>query len=76
MREAHFSEGVNRRSLAAIETALFVVTLADDAYDVMDWSARGKRLLAGNREVRHGEVDEAVRLWRSLHPRLRITLAR
>jgi hypothetical protein len=73
VREAHFSEGVNRRSLAAIETALFVVTLADDAYDVLDWSARGKRLLAGNREVRRrragaGAVAAKCAVTQSSHP--------
>ena len=48
-RESVFGEGPNARSLAAIESALFVLTLSPVSFPQTDdreqWSARGKRLL-------------------------------
>ena len=47
-RAAHFLDGTtNRRSLAAIESALFFVALSDERFDMLDWTARGKSLLVG-----------------------------
>ncbi len=48
VREQHFREGVNGRSLSVIESALFWVALDDRSYEMLDWSARGKALIAGN----------------------------
>jgi len=49
VRECFFTEGTNRRSLAAIEEALFYVSLTDDTFAQEDWTARGARLLCGDR---------------------------
>lgn len=59
-RENYFSEGVNRRSLHAIESALLFVTLADDGYDDVDWTHRGKRLLAGLRSSTDIWFDKSI----------------
>jgi carnitine O-palmitoyltransferase 1, liver isoform len=45
-REKYFSEGVNKRSLNVIESAVFVVTLQDNT--VQDWSSMGRDLIHGN----------------------------
>ena len=60
VREAHFSEGVNRRSLHAIESAILYLVLAEDEYDVLDWGGRGKRLLAGARNAPDVWYDKSI----------------
>jgi len=45
-RERYFSEGLNKRSLEAIEKAVFVVVMQDD--EPTDWSLMGKDLIHGS----------------------------
>lgn len=45
-REKFFSEGINKRSLHAIESAVFVVVLQDDL--PADWTAMGKDMIHGS----------------------------
>lgn len=45
-RERFFSEGINKRSLDAIEKAVFVVVLQDD--EPNDWTLMGKDLIHGS----------------------------
>ncbi|RLN90261.1 hypothetical protein BBJ28_00016867 [Nothophytophthora sp. Chile5] len=45
-RERFFSEGINKRSLEVIESAVFVVVLQDDA--AKDWTSMGKNLIHGS----------------------------
>ncbi|TMW61605.1 hypothetical protein Poli38472_012796 [Pythium oligandrum] len=46
IREKYFSEGTNKRSLEVVESAVFVVTLQDDAPP--DCTAMGRDLIHGN----------------------------
>lgn len=62
VRETHFAEGVNRRSLAVVEQALMYVVLEDSSYDLLDWTTRGKELLAGNRERPAIWFDKSINL--------------
>ncbi|KAL0583000.1 hypothetical protein ABG067_007060 [Albugo candida] len=45
-REKYFSEGINKKSLEAIESSVFVVVLED--LTMNDWTSMGKDLLHGN----------------------------
>ena len=47
-REAHFSDGQNRRSLALVESALLWLSLEAGAPPLLDWSARGRALIHGD----------------------------
>lgn len=48
IRETYFAEGVNRRSLNTIESALLVLHLDVDSEDTHTWTGRGKALLHGS----------------------------
>jgi len=50
VREAHFSEGANRRTLAMVESALLYVVLSDAAFEMLDWTSR---VSPGARRGRH-----------------------
>jgi hypothetical protein len=60
VREAFFSEGTNRRTLLMVESALIYVVLSDATFDMLDWSARGKYMLASNRECPDIWFDKSV----------------
>lgn len=49
-RERYFGEGQNRRSLHAIESALFVVNLSDKEFEFLNWTDRGRDLLCGGED--------------------------
>lgn len=62
VREAHFSDGLNRRSLNAIERAIVYVSLEDVQFDDADWSGRARALLHGNRARPNIWADKSLSL--------------
>jgi carnitine O-palmitoyltransferase 1 len=62
VRETHFSEGANRRSLDAIERSLFWLALDDTETELLDWTGRGRALLVGNRATPNIFFDKSVSL--------------
>jgi hypothetical protein len=46
IREAYFSEGLNRRTLHAIESALLYIVISPDKFDQLDWTGRGRKQTA------------------------------
>jgi hypothetical protein len=62
VRETHFSEGANRRSLNLIEKGLFHVVLSDECPQQLDWTARARAVMCGDR-VRPGIMfDKSITL--------------
>ena len=51
VRETFFSEGLNRRSLHAVESAIMFLVLSDSVFEEGEkgWTARAKYLIAANR---------------------------
>eukprot|EP01138_Halocafeteria_seosinensis_P008119 gb/GECG01008297.1/.p1 GENE.gb/GECG01008297.1/~~gb/GECG01008297.1/.p1 ORF type:complete len:597 (+),score=61.96 gb/GECG01008297.1/:1-1791(+) len=47
-RELYFSEGLNRRSLNMIDSAIFFVHLDQTEYDLLDWTGRGRSIMHGD----------------------------
>jgi len=62
IRETYFSEGVNRRSLDTIERALLWLSLDDQSTEMLDWSGRGKALLAGNPKAPNIWFDKSINM--------------
>lgn len=62
IRESYFSEGLNRRSLKTVESALLWVSLEDTATDMLDWEGRGRALIHGNRERSNIWFDKSVNM--------------
>ena len=60
VRETFFSEGVNRRSLQSVESAIMYVVLSDATFEESDWTARGKYLIAGNRTTPDVWFDKSI----------------
>ncbi len=62
VRELHFSEGVNRRSLRTVESALFYVALETESYSLLNWTDRAKHLFHGNADTPHLWFDKSLTL--------------
>lgn len=64
VRETYFSEGVNRRSLNCIESALIYIVLSDEKFEQGEagWTPRAKYILGSSRKQADIWFDKSVNL--------------